>query len=79
MSADSGAKRSSELRAAFDRFDRDGNGTIDEDEFSELVRSLGVAMTPEKVQTAFLAVDVNGNGRIDFGEFVVWWTRRASR
>jgi Ca2+-binding EF-hand superfamily protein len=68
-----------DLRAAFERFDRDGNGHIDEAEFAELVRSLGVQMTPEKVQIAFLAIDVNGNGRIDYGEFAAWWGRRTSR
>jgi len=68
-----------ELQAAFERFDRDRNGHIDEAEFAELVRSLGVEMTPEKVQVAFLAIDVNGNERIDYSEFAVWWGRRAAR
>ena len=68
-----------ELQAAFERFDRDRNGHIDEAEFAELVRSLGVDMTPEKIQVAFLAIDVNGNERIDYGEFAAWWGRRAPR
>jgi calmodulin len=68
-----------ELQAAFERFDRDGNGHIDEAEFADLVRSLGVDMTPEKVQVAFLAIDVNGNERIDYSEFAAWWGRRAAR
>lgn len=78
MSDDGGAKPDA-LRAAFDRFDRDGNGAIDEVEFAALVRSLGVEMPEEKVQVAFLAIDVNGNGRIDFGEFATWWSRRKAR
>lgn len=68
-----------ELKAAFQRFDRDGSGHIDEAEFAELVRSLGVEMTPEKVQIAFSAIDVNGNERIDYGEFAAWWGRRKAR
>jgi Ca2+-binding EF-hand superfamily protein len=68
-----------ELQAAFERFDRDRNGHIDEGEFAELIRSLGVDMTPEKVQVAFLAIDVNGNERIDYGEFAAWWGRRTAR
>lgn len=67
------------LRAAFARYDRDANGHIDEAEFTELIRSLGVDMTPEKVQIAFMAIDVNGNGHIDFGEFAAWWGRRTAR
>lgn len=68
-----------ELRTAFDKFDRDGNGFIDEAEFAELLSSLGIDLTPEKIQIAFMAIDVNGNERVDFGEFAVWWERRAVR
>ncbi len=67
----------SSLRQQFDRFDRDGNGYIDEGEFGELIKSLGVTFPEEKKLVAFMAIDVNGNGRIDFGEFETWWTRRA--
>ena len=70
---------SSDIRAAFDRFDRDHNGHIDEAEFAELVAALGVDLPPEKVQIAFSAIDVNGNERIDFGEFATWWSRRKAR
>ena len=66
------------LREEFDRFDADGNGWIDEDEFAALVRSLGVTFTAEKVAVAFMAIDVNGNGRIEFGEFKSWWQTRAA-
>jgi Ca2+-binding EF-hand superfamily protein len=76
--SDAGAQRPELLRAAFDKFDSDGNGFIDEVEFSDLVASLGIGMTAEKVQIAFTAIDVNGNGHIDFGEFAEWWGRRAA-
>jgi Ca2+-binding EF-hand superfamily protein len=66
------------LRQEFDRFDADGNGWIDEDEFAALVRALGVTFTPEKVAIAFMAIDVNGNGRIEFGEFTSWWQKRSA-
>ena len=65
------------LRQDFDRFDRDGNGAIDEDEFAALVASLGVTMSPEKVAVAFLAIDIDGNRAIDFREFSGWWSRRG--
>lgn len=65
------------LRREFDRFDTDGNGAIDEEEFAALVAALGVKFSPEKVAVAFLAIDVNGNRRIDFGEFKTWWSKRA--
>lgn len=65
-----------DLHAQFNKFDADKNGHIDESEFSQLVRSLGVSLTPEKTAVAFLAIDVNGNGRIEFGEFSAWWRKR---
>jgi calmodulin len=69
----------SDLKAAFDKFDKDGSGFIDEAEFSALVKSLGVQLSPEKVGVAFLAIDVNGNGRIEFGEFSAWWKQRQAK
>lgn len=68
-----------ELKAAFRKFDKDGSGFIDEAEFAALVTSLGVNLSPEKVATAFLAIDVNGNGRIEFGEFSAWWTKYQAK
>jgi Ca2+-binding EF-hand superfamily protein len=66
-----------ELRREFDHADTNKNGSIDEDEFAALVRTLGVTLTPEEVQIAFLAIDINGNGRIEFGEFKNWWGKRG--
>lgn len=66
----------SDLKKAFDRFDKDSNGSIDEEEFASLLGALGVTFTEEQVMTAFLAIDVNGNRRIDFGEFCTWWDAR---
>lgn len=68
---------SDSLQKEFERFDADGDGSIDEDEFAILVRALGVTFTPEKVAIAFMAIDVNGNGRIEFGEFKSWWQQRS--
>ena len=69
----------SALQAKFAGFDTDQNGFIDEAEFAELVKSLGVDMSTTAVATAFLAIDVNGNGRIEFGEFSSWWTKYQSK
>jgi Ca2+-binding EF-hand superfamily protein len=66
-----------DLRPDFNRFDTDGNGIIDEDEFAALIAALGVEFTPEQTQVAFLAIDIDGNGRIDYREFRGWWNRRA--
>lgn len=64
------------LLAKFREFDTDGNGSISEDEFGNLVAALGLRLTAGEIQIAYSAIDVNGNGRIDFSEFKHWWTKR---
>ncbi len=66
------------LKHEFDRFDRDGSGSIDEAEFGELLTALGLGFSQEKAMVAFLAIDINGNGRIDFGEFETWWKKHIA-
>ncbi|HSC87047.1 MAG TPA: EF-hand domain-containing protein [Polyangiaceae bacterium] len=65
----------SSLRAAFERFDSDANGYIDEAEFGALAQALGATLSPAQVAVAFLAMDVNGNRRVEYGEFRAWWTQ----
>jgi len=66
-----------DIDAEFRKFDTDGNGSIDEDEFSALVTSLGVQMSAEKVAIAFMAIDVDGSRSISLGEFRAWWGKRS--
>jgi Ca2+-binding EF-hand superfamily protein len=65
-----------ELRREFQRFDADANGRIDEQEFSALVRSLGVNLSENRIAVAFGAIDIDASGSIEFGEFCSWWSRR---
>ena len=62
-----------ELRESFDHFDRDNNGAIDFDEFSELLGVLNSEMETESRRMGFDIIDSDGNGTIDFDEFVSWW------
>lgn len=62
-----------ELRESFDHFDRDNNGTIDFDEFSELLGALNSDMDEAARRTGFDIIDSDGNGSIDFDEFASWW------
>ena len=62
------------LRARYERIDSDGDGRIDEREFSVLLESLSLGYTSEQVTAAFNSIDLDGNGRIEFGEFAAWWT-----
>ena len=65
-----------ELLRKFRDFDTDGNGSISEEEFANLVVALGLRLTAGEIQIAYSAIDINGNGRIDFGEFKSWWVKR---
>jgi len=63
------------LRARFDRYDGDGNGSIDEAELSLLLDALGVGYSDVQVHATFTSLDGDSNGQIDFEEFCAWWTR----
>ena len=65
-----------ELKQSFDHFDTDGNGTIEFDEFSQLLKALGSVMDQESLQIGFDAIDVDQNGHISFEEFSSWWTEQ---
>lgn len=57
----------------FARFDRDGDGSIDFDEFSDLVTHLGLGRGKTITRKMFDSIDRDANGRISAGEFTTWW------
>ena len=62
-----------ELREAFDYNDRDGDGRIQLDEFSDMLDELEAEMSEKEIEIGFKDIDTNDDGRIDFQEFVAWW------
>jgi len=62
------------LQARFDGVDRDGNGAIDEAEFSRLLDALGAGYSEAQVRAAFADIDADQNGTIGLEEFRKWWT-----
>jgi Ca2+-binding EF-hand superfamily protein len=65
-----------ELREAFNQFDRNGDGSIDKAEFTELMTSIDPDMGQEEIDIGFKEVDLDGSGSIEFGEFLNWWQDR---
>ncbi len=63
----------SEIRQQFSRFDKDSNGKIDLDEFTQLLAVLSPMTDASFVQGGFALIDDNGDGFIDFEEFLDWW------
>ncbi len=63
-----------ELREAFDYNDRDSDGRIQLDEFSDMLDELEAEMSEKEIEIGFKDIDTNDDGLIDFQEFVAWWT-----
>jgi Ca2+-binding EF-hand superfamily protein len=61
------------LKTEFARFDKDGNGRIDYDEFVELLAAVGPRPTEEEAQLAYSVIDTNETGDVSFEEFANWW------
>lgn len=61
------------VKKAFEKFDKDGNGTIDAQELGQLSKDLGQELSEEQVETALKDLDLNGDGVIDTEEFSRWY------
>lgn len=62
-----------EVKSNFNFFDRDGNGEIDVEEFTELLQVISPDSTDEQAKRGFAIIDENDDGHIDFDEFLEWW------
>ena len=59
-----------ELKAAFDRADTDGGGSLDTEEFLEAFGEvLGKNLTHEQLTHLFMKIDANSDGSVDWDEF----------
>jgi hypothetical protein len=62
------------LRKAFERFDRDGDGVLCENEFGNLVANLTAEdLDEDELEGTFSSVDVAGKGYVTLNEFITWF------
>lgn len=59
-----------EFREAFSLFDKDGDGSITQEELGRVMRSLGQFAREEELQDMLREVDIDGDGSFSFEEFV---------
>ncbi|XP_051141223.1 probable calcium-binding protein CML10 [Andrographis paniculata] len=59
------------LKAAFDMYDKDGNGKISDVELQSVLRSLGQKCTLQDCRKMIASYDIDGDGFVDFEEFKV--------
>jgi calcium-binding protein CML len=62
-----------DLRKVFDKFDKDGDGQIEPDEFYRAAKNLGWSGTEEELDESFMRADADGNGTIEWPEFRDWY------
>ncbi|TYZ58766.1 hypothetical protein PybrP1_003335 [[Pythium] brassicae (nom. inval.)] len=67
--ADPAALATLDPRALFDKYDADGSGGIDFDEFRVLLADLQIALSEPKARVYFRRCDVRRHGSISFEEF----------
>ncbi|TFK68285.1 calmodulin-like protein [Pluteus cervinus] len=60
----------SEVREAFKRYDKDGNGRISKKELKEMMLSLGEKLSDAQIDEMIREADANGNGEIELEEFI---------
>jgi hypothetical protein len=60
------------LRKAFNKFDKDGSGTIEANELAQVAEELGEGLTEEEVAEGMAAMDKSGAGVVKFEDFVQW-------
>ncbi|KAG1225382.1 hypothetical protein G6F68_019939 [Rhizopus microsporus] len=58
-----------ELKVCFEKFDKNGDGQISEEELKQVMNELGERLTGEEIKDMIKDADTNNDGQISFEEF----------
>jgi len=62
-----------EIGKTFDKFDRDGSGNIDHQEFFDLMKNIDSTIEDERLRRMVASLDRDGDGSVDKEEFLQWY------
>ena len=71
-------ERITEFKAAFELFDRDRDGAINNNELGTVMRNLGQNPSEEELREMIKEIDLDGNGVIDFNEFLYLMVKKMN-
>lgn len=72
------AQQISELKEAFQLFDRDGDGTISTDELGIVLRSIGQNQSDAAIKEMIAEVDDDNNGFCEYDEFLLLMSKKIN-
>jgi len=75
---DLGEDELAEFREMFNLVDRDGGGSISNQELGELMDTLGINATQDEIDLMIQEIDQDSNGEVDFEEFVAVMSRKVN-
>mmetsp|Transcript_30101 Transcript_30101/g.33624 ORF Transcript_30101/g.33624 Transcript_30101/m.33624 type:complete len:166 (-) Transcript_30101:68-565(-) len=58
----------------FNKYDKDGGGSIACSEFNSMCYELGYKLSKEELALAIKKLDADGSGSVEYGEFKKWWS-----
>ena len=65
-----------ELEENFEFNDLDNDGSIEFDEFVNMMTNMDAQMSVDEARIGFQAIDTNNDGVIGLEEFIDWWGSR---
>lgn len=67
-----------ELREIFNLVDKDGGGSISNEELKDLMDTVGIKLSQVEVDNMIKEIDQDSNGEVDFDEFVAVMSRKTN-